>query len=518
MSKSYSSFVTTTQNRTPLTQPQPGRESEMVKNHDGAMVFQLDSWKQLDRFLILGAAAPTYYASRKELVKDNVGAIEKCIAEDGVRVVNRLVEISDAGRAPKNAPALFTLALVIVKGNKASRDAAYAAINKVARIGTHIFNFVGFIQDFVKSGQLKWNRATRKAIANWFTNRKAESLAYQVIKYRQRDGWSMEDVTRLSHPKGPTPSHQTILKYLRSGWTEVGPLPHDDKALQPIWAYERAKTMTSAVDIATLVREYGLPWETLDTKWLNYYEVWDALIENIKPEALMRNLSRLTANGFLKPMSKYIQLVVSKLTDQESLVAHRIHPLKVLVALKMYQQGSGDKGSLTWTPIPQIVDALEKMYYLSFKVVVPANKRTLLAIDVSGSMDGSVGYGGYGNIAGMPLSPREGAAAMAMVTARTEPQYHFVGFSHDIVELKLTANMSLAEVVKYMQRVPMGSTNISAPFHWARKNNIEVDTFIVLTDNEVNSYYGNMASHPSEALKQYSYRLYGSGPKGCWND
>ena len=45
-------------------------------------------------------------------MKQNHDALVRCIQADGIRAVNCIVEISDAGRAPKNDPAIFALALV----------------------------------------------------------------------------------------------------------------------------------------------------------------------------------------------------------------------------------------------------------------------------------------------------------------------------------------------------------------------------------------------------------------------
>src|SRR6185312_14192053 len=76
-----------------------------------------DDWTRLDRFLILGAEGGTYYITERELVKQNHDAIIRCIQQDGIRAVNRIVEISDAGRAPKSDPAIFALALVVTHGD-----------------------------------------------------------------------------------------------------------------------------------------------------------------------------------------------------------------------------------------------------------------------------------------------------------------------------------------------------------------------------------------------------------------
>jgi 60 kDa SS-A/Ro ribonucleoprotein len=55
-----------------------------------------------------------------------------------VRAVNRIVEISDAGRAPKNDPAIFALALAVTHGDAQAKAHAFANLIRVCRIGTHL--------------------------------------------------------------------------------------------------------------------------------------------------------------------------------------------------------------------------------------------------------------------------------------------------------------------------------------------------------------------------------------------
>jgi len=81
-----------------------------------------------------------------------------------------------------------------------------------------------------------------------------------------------------------------------------------------------------------------------------------------------------------------------------------------------------------------------------FQAVEPTNKRYLLAIDVSGSMS-------WGNCIGTSITPRVASAAMAMLTARTEPQYHFVGFSHHLVPLNINSTQRLDTVIRTIEQV-----------------------------------------------------------------
>jgi 60 kDa SS-A/Ro ribonucleoprotein len=56
--------------------------------------------------------------------------------------VKRIVEISDSGRAPKNDPAVFALALVTAPGSPEAKALAFQNLAKVCRIGTHLFHSV----------------------------------------------------------------------------------------------------------------------------------------------------------------------------------------------------------------------------------------------------------------------------------------------------------------------------------------------------------------------------------------
>ena len=78
--------------------------------------------------------------------------------------------------------------------------------------------------------------------------------------------------------------------------------------------------------------------------------------------------------------------------NETLLKSARVHPFSLLLAMNVYSAGKGDKGSLSWSPVPAICAALEAAFYLSFKFVEPTGKRFLLALDVSGSMSSPVSW------------------------------------------------------------------------------------------------------------------------------
>ena len=95
--------------------PIPGRD--MVENNAGGFVFKLDEWKQLERFLILGTEGGTFYVSEKKLTAVNANQVLLLLKKDGVKVVEKTVEMLKSGRAPKPDTAIFVLALAASQGD-----------------------------------------------------------------------------------------------------------------------------------------------------------------------------------------------------------------------------------------------------------------------------------------------------------------------------------------------------------------------------------------------------------------
>lgn len=494
MTKKMNYSKTVSRRSTPQTEPVAGKP--MAANNGGGFAFVLDRWAQLQRFLILGAEGGTYYVGEQKLVRDNAKNVLACIKEDGLRFVQTVKEVSTSGRAPKNDPAIFALALACADGDEPTKQAAYAAIPAVCRIGTHLFHFAQAVQDL-----RGWSRGLRNGVAKFYTDRDADQLALQLVKYRQRDGWTHKDVVRLAHPKMAPGVRNDLIKWTIGKADKVGRSPMVKaflaaQALEPSLSESApAKDRNAArKELVSLVLDAGLPWEAIPTQALNVPEVWGALLPTVGLTALVRNLGRLASIGVTtSKLDTFTKMVTSKLTDVESLRRQRVHPLFLLNALKTYAQGHGDKGSLSWTAVGAVKDALEEAFYLAFDVVEPTGKNWLLGLDVSGSMSG-------GQVGGMNIRPAEATATMAMVTARVEKSTDIFGFTSSFQDLGITAKDTLETAIRKVQKSNFGSTDCSLPMQWALKNKLNVDAFAVYTDNETNSH---SSEHPFQALKKY---------------
>lgn len=491
-------LATISTRRTPQSEPDPTVATRQKRNSAGGYVFKTSDEAKIHRFLTLGTTGGTYYASERELTKANAEVVLAAARDRGRWLAEQAYQISIAGRAPKQNPAIFALAAVAGLGDEEARRFALAHMPAVCRTGTTLFTFARYVSQFRGRGP-----ALCKAIARWYTERPVEDVAYQAVKYRSRDGMSHRDLLRLSHPKVPDGPRNDLFKWIVDGErrSEVPALVH---------AFEAAQTVGPTA-VAQLIAGYPLSWEMIPDA-SRTAEVWQALIRKGMPQgALLRQLPTLTRLGVLDD-SAVLATVTEQLTDAERLRKARVHPVNVLIAARTYASGHGLRGSSTWEPKRQVIDALDAAFYAAYGAVQVANKRTLIALDVSGSMGAS--------ISGMPLSVREAAAALSLVTLATEPVCDIVGFTssatpsrgysswsrmrsdNPITELTISPRQRLDDVVNYTSRLDFGGTDCSLPMRWALEKGKAYDSFLIFTDNE--TWAG--PEHVHQSLARYRER------------
>lgn len=477
MAKKKSTYGSIMSEGVPQTTP---LNSQQIKNNAGGYSYEITEFEQLQRFVTIGTIGGTYYVDQNSLTRTNVDSVIKAIKKDGVKAVQIITDIDVQGRAVKKSSALYALALAIKHGDNETRQEAYRSINKIARTGSHLFELLQTLNDVGKG----WGRGLKNAVANWYTDKTDDSLSYQVIKYRQRNGWTHRDVLRQAHPK----SDSKVLTYLvKQGDVENYPT-------RMIEAYETVKKLdfTNKSDKSkgiTLIREHRLPWETLPTQALNDPDVWKAFIDSGMPiTALMRNLGKMSSIGVFNQEAN-TRTVVETLTNQEAVVKARVHPVNVLFASITYNNGHGTKGSLNWDVNFNVANALDKLFMLSFRNIPKNNLRTLVAIDGSGSMT-------CYNVNDVPLTTI--AACMAMVHTEANPYTKTITYDTKVhKEIKVVGEpiQSLRRQVNFNG----GGTDIACPITHAMSMVEKPEVIINYTDYE--TWAGNY--HIEQVWEKY---------------
>lgn len=476
---------------TPVPQTQAASPKQ-VKNNAGGFSFEVSDADRLERFLILGTDGGTYYVNEQDLTRQNVKWLIEEIKTNGAEVLAKVVEVSESGRAYRNSAAILALALLFKHAHKDQKAAIREALPRVCRTGTHLFEFTEY-NKLLNGGKGGWNRTKRAAVAAWYQSKTDDSLAYSVVKYRQRNGWTHRDLFRLSHPEGV---NAQVGNFILDKQPETEPF-----TIPVLFGFQHAQLAKTKDEIlAVLTQNPELPWEALPTHFHKEVEVWQKLFYNgqLRGQALLRNVVRLAKLGAFQDMV-FARDFADKLVDEEMIQKTRLHPIQYLLALVNYTDGQVDRKkygfygqrSKDWTVSPVVRDALDAGFYLAFKYADNADKKTLVGLDVSGSMSSLA--------MGIDLSCAEVGAAMSMATVRRETYYQVMGFAHQFKDLGITPKMSLQQVLGITRRQNFGGTDCSLPMVYAKEQRIDVDTFVVMTDAE--TWYGGI--HPHEALEQY---------------
>lgn len=473
-------FNTISGKNTPQTAPLPFR-IDQVKNNAGGYVFQITEQEQLERFLLLGSEGGTYYVGEDKLTLDNAKSIIGFIKKDASAVAKTAITFLASSRAPKTDPALFVLALVATYGDAAGKKLVYDSVSEVCKTSTHLFTFVANVNNL-----RGWSRGLRRAVARFYETKKDDKLVYQVLKYRNRAGFTHADVIRLSHPKM---GDNDIIKYVLGKTTEA------KSTHQQIVAFEAVQKIEESKKIVPYIIEGRLTWEMIPTQHLNAPEVLSALVDNMPLTALIRNLNRFAKAPFTLPEAREVNAkILAKLNNAELISKSGIHPVNVINYMKTYASGRGFLSkSEPWTANQRIVDALSDMYEKSLTNVESTNKQILIATDVSSSMSS--------NVSKTSMSAGQLANVLALTFLKTEPNAELIHFDTKGYLPLFGKRNSVDEAIA---KTPNGGgTDCSIPFGVALKSRTKYDAFVILTDNE--TWAG--AQHGTILLEKYKKEI-----------
>ena len=178
-----------------------------IANNAGGYSFALTLEQEWMRYLIIGSKSDngSFYQCGGAIAT----TISKCIMSAILspttceHLIRDIVDVSVNARAPKQEMTMMSLAAAIVfpPDNKCKAQ-ALDAIGQVCRIPTHLFMLVQYIrdisQDKAKPGK-GFGKGVRRALTEYYTSRGGLELAVLVTKYKNREGWTHEDLISLLH-------------------------------------------------------------------------------------------------------------------------------------------------------------------------------------------------------------------------------------------------------------------------------------------------------------------------------
>ena len=189
--------------RIPQTIGLPGQ----IANNAGGYSFPLPLEQEWMRYLIIGSKSDngSFYQCGGAIATTISRCIMAAVSSPATceHLIRDIVDISINTRAPKQEMTMMSLAAAIVfPPDNACKAQALAAINQVCRIPTHLFMIVQYIRDLSqdkKNPGKGFGKGVRRALTEYYTSRGGLELAVLVTKYKNREGWTHEDLISLLH-------------------------------------------------------------------------------------------------------------------------------------------------------------------------------------------------------------------------------------------------------------------------------------------------------------------------------
>jgi hypothetical protein len=189
--------------RIPQTIGLPGQ----IANNAGGYSFPLPLEQEWMRYLIIGSKSDngSYYQCGGAIATTISRCIMAAVSSSNTceHLIRDIVNVSVSARAPKQEMTMMSLAAAIVfPPDNVCKAQALKAINQVCRIPTHLFMLVQYIrdlsQDKAKPGK-GFGKGVRRALTEYYTSRNGLEIAVLVTKYKNREGWTHEDLISLLH-------------------------------------------------------------------------------------------------------------------------------------------------------------------------------------------------------------------------------------------------------------------------------------------------------------------------------
>ncbi|KAL8562977.1 hypothetical protein ACOMHN_004669 [Nucella lapillus] len=242
-----------------------------------------------------------------------------------------------------------------------------------------------------------------------------------------------------------------ITKYLMKGLKVVkeefgGEKTNGDvqAALTYLGAVEQLKSTTDEEAATNMVEQHRLHPQQLVARLQQIPQVLVALVKQMSLQEVLDNVCHLARCHVLEASFPHASDITQRIGDQQALRDEQISPLSVLIALRVYENGSNAN---KWSRNNSVVDALNSAFDITLRHNVKSTKkRYLLAVNVNLHFMSCWVHGAK------VLTPIIAAAGMAMLLAHTEEDPQLVFFDTGVRPIAITNKMQMPEICEAIHK------------------------------------------------------------------
>ncbi|MCX7749897.1 MAG: TROVE domain-containing protein [Clostridia bacterium] len=391
-------------------------------NHEGAVAYEMNEREKLVTQVLTSLFNENKFYGDNS--KEILNTIRNVIREDAKFAANLCVYT-------RNEMHLRTISHVLLSELAKSlegKEYVRKSLNKVIERPDDMTEILAY---YINSYGKPIPNSLKKGLADGF----AKFDEYQLAKYNRDHAVKLRDILCFVHPKARDEKQSGLWKRLLEGTLET-----------------------------------PVTWETEVSAKGNKREVWERLIDENKLGymAMMRNLRNI-----IKSRAANLNKVYETLADENRVLKNKQLPFRYYSAYKtLKQEGLGTS---------KIYDTLETAICHSTKNISRLKGKTLIAADVSGSMN-------------YPVSAKSDVTcaeiALLMMSIANYICEETITTTFDTV-LRMVNLSTRNGIIANAQSIPVngGGTDITLPIRYLVDKKIFVDRIIILSDNEINRGY-----------------------------
>jgi 60 kDa SS-A/Ro ribonucleoprotein len=413
-----------------------------TRNEAGAPAYALSSEQALAQYAVTGCLNGTFYASAGDQLTQVLELAMACDAE----FVAKTAVYARRQSLMKDMPALLCAVLAV-------KDQALLVrvFPEVIDNGKMLRNFVQIVRSGAV-GRKSLGTLPRRLVREWLASRSLDQLFTASIG----NSPSLRDVVRMVHPKPDGPARANFYAWLIGKPFDLALLPERARGLE---LFRRGEGALPDVDFRLVS---ALPLTKND---------WRTLAQRSSWTSLRMNLNTFARHGVFDCLET-TQRLAARLADTELVRKAKAFPYQILTTMQNLDENA-----------PRMLrDALDQAMEIATENVPALPGRTVLAVDVSGSMHAPVT--GYREGSSSKTTCLDAAATLAAAVLRRNKDATVIPFHDRTVDVKLDPNDSITQTAQRLRDLPSGGTNCSAVLEQLNRTRTKADTVIYFSDNE----------------------------------
>ncbi len=423
-------------------------------NAAGGVAYALSPKQALARYAMTGCLSNTFYVKAEDHLDRVLDLAKQCDSE----YIAKLAVFARKEGHMKDMPALLMAVLATrgAEGRKSLKAAFPLAIDN----GKMIRNFVQIMRSG-RLGRKSLGTGPRNLVQGFF-ERNAPNWLFRQLAVGQNP--SGGDVVAMVHPRGKSPEHEALFGYMidkvkrgSEKWDQLPPLVKEFEA----WKQDRSQAPPA------------VPFQLLTAEKLTGAQ-WASIFRHMGWHFIRMNLNTALRQGALKADPGLEAFIAGKLCDGDIIAKARVMPYQLLAA---YRHMSSD--------VPRsIVDALHDALELAVDNAPVAEGRTLVVVDVSGSMRGSITGWNAGTKASKVRCVDVAALFSAAILRKNRSAAVLPVDTQVHADYRPEPRDSILTNADTLTRFGGGGTVLAAGFQYVNQRRLMVDHVVVISDYE----------------------------------